>query len=62
LEALSTQLDKLQKSQFKNVKYSAGAEQFPVFAWIALIFLVLDIFVLDRRNNWLSKINFFSKK
>lgn len=62
LEALSTQLDKLQKSQFKNVKYTAGAEQFPVFAWIALIFLVIDIFVLDRRNNWLSKINFFSKK
>ncbi|MCM1032200.1 MAG: VWA domain-containing protein [Odoribacter sp.] len=62
LDVLTKQLDKLQKSQFKNVKYSAGAEQFPVFAWIALVFLILDVFVLERKNNWLSKINFFSKK
>lgn len=62
LDALTKQLDKLQKSQFKNVKYTAGAEQFPIFAWIALIFLVIDLFVLDRKNTWLSKINFFSKK
>ena len=44
------------------MKYTAGAEQFPIFAWIALLFLLLDIFVLDRKNTWLSKINFFSKK
>lgn len=61
LDVLTTQLDKLQKSRFKNVKYSAGAEQFPVFAWIALLFLVLDLFVLVRKNSWLSRINFFSK-
>lgn len=62
LDILTKQLDKLQKSQFKNVKYSSGAEQFPLFAWIAFIFLVLDLLVLDRKNNWLSKYNFFSKK
>ena len=62
LDALTKQLDKLQKSQLKNIKYSAGAEQFPVFAWLALIFLVVDIFILDRKNTWLSRINFFTKK
>ena len=36
-------------------------EQFPVFAWIALIFLILDIFILDSKNALLKKINFFSK-
>ena len=39
----------------------ASAEQFPVFAWIALVFLILDIFVLERKFGWLKKINFFSK-
>lgn len=29
LDVLANQLDTLQKSQFKNVKYTAGAEQFP---------------------------------
>ncbi len=62
LDRLASQLDTLQKSEFKHVAYSAGAEQFPLFAWIALLFLVLDTFVLDRKNNLLKKINFFSKK
>lgn len=62
LDLLTKQLDKLQKSEFKNVKYSAGAEQFPVFAWLALLFLVADTFVLERKNSMLSKINFFTKK
>lgn len=61
LDRLVDQLETLQKSTFKHVAYSAGAEQFPVFAWIALIFLVIDVFVLDRKNNLLRKINFFTK-
>ena len=62
LDRLVDQLETLQKSQFKHVAYSAGAEQFPLFAWIALIFLVIDVFVLDRKNNLLKKVNFFTKK
>lgn len=62
LDRLADRLETLQKSEFKHVTYSAGAEQFPVFAWIALVFLVIDLFVLDRKNNLLRKINFFSKK
>lgn len=62
LDRLVNQLETLQKSEFKHVAYSAGAEQFPLFAWIALIFLVIDAFVLDRKNNLLRKVNFFTKK
>lgn len=62
LDRLVKQLDTLQKSEFKRVTYQAGAEQFPTFAWIALIFLIIDIFVLDRKIGWLKNINFFSKQ
>ena len=62
LDRLVKQLDTLQKSEFKHVQYSAGAEQFPVFAWIALIFLVLDAIILARKSDILRNINFFSKK
>ncbi len=62
LDRLVDQLDTLQKSEFKHVTYSAGAEQFPLFAWIAFVFLIIDAFVLDRKNNLLRKINFFTKK
>lgn len=61
LDKLEKQLDTLSKSEFKHVSYSAGAEQFPVFAWIALIFLALDAVILDRKSNILRNVNFFSK-
>ena len=56
LSDLSDQLDKLQKSEFRSVSYKAGAEQFPTFAAIALIFVV------DRKISWLRGINFFTKE
>lgn len=62
LSDLSAQLDKLQKSEFRSVTYKAGAEQFPTFAAIALIFLLIDIFVVDRKISWLRGINFFTKE
>ncbi len=62
LSDLSSQLDKLQKSEFRSVKYKAGAEQFPTFAAVALIFLLIDIFVVDRKISWLRGINFFTKE
>lgn len=58
---VADQLDTLAKSSLEKVVYSASAEQFPVFGWIALAFLILDIFMLDRKVGWLKKINFFSK-
>jgi Ca-activated chloride channel family protein len=61
IKDVSEQLDTLAKSDLERVTYSASAEQFPVFGWLALIFLILDIFMLDRKVGWLKKINFFSK-
>ena len=61
LADLSGQLDTLQKSEFRSIKYTTGAEQFPTFAAIALIFLLIDSFVVDRKISWLRGITFFSK-
>lgn len=58
---IDAQLETLEKSDLERVVYSSSAEQFPVFAWIALIFLIIDIFILDSKNALLKKINFFSK-
>lgn len=61
ISQLSDKLDQLEKSVFKRVNYKASAEQFPTFAWITLILLVIDIFVLNRKISWLRNINFFTK-
>lgn len=62
LSDLTDQLDTLEKSEFRSVSYTAGAEQFPTFAAIALIFLLIDTFVVNRKISWLRGINFFSKE
>lgn len=62
LDRLAKQLDTLQKSEFKHVTYTAGAEQFPLFAWIALALLAIDAIVLNRRSDILRNVNFFTKK
>ena len=61
ISQLTDKLDQLEKSEFKRVNYKASAEQFPTFAWITLILLLIDIFVIDRKIGWLKNINFFTK-
>lgn len=60
LADLEAQLDKLQKSEFSSVNYTAGAEQFPTFAFVAFLFLLIDIFVVDRKISWLKGVDFFT--
>lgn len=59
---LISHLDELEKSDFGDVKFKASAEQFPWFAWIAFVFIAAEIFILNRKNGWLRKINFFTKQ
>lgn len=61
LSNLADQLNTLEKSEFKHQEYTSGAEQFPVFAWIAFFLLIIDALISERKNKWLRKINFFSK-
>ncbi len=61
VKEVSDQLDTLSKSTLEKVTYAASAEQFPVFAWLALLFLLADTFIPERKIGWLKKINFFSK-
>lgn len=62
LSTIEDSLDRLEKGDIQHIVYKASAEQFPVFASIALIFLLIDMFILDRAIRWLNNYNFFTKK
>lgn len=55
-------LDSLAKSDMERVVYSQHDEQFPIFAWLALIFLLIDMFIMDRKTPWLQNVNFFTRE
>jgi Ca-activated chloride channel family protein len=62
LNELDKQLDTVKKTALESSFSAVHDELFPIFVWIALILLVLDIFVLDRKIGWLDKITFFKKE
>lgn len=61
VDQLIESLDQIKKSDLKHVSYKASAEQFPVFASIALLLLVINACILPRKIGWLKKFTFFSK-
>ena len=61
VETLHDTLDKLSKTDLATVSFTQHDEQFPVFAWIALLVIVALMLVLERKNPWLKQFNFFTK-
>lgn len=61
VETLHDMLDKLAKTDLATVNYTQHDEQFPVFAWIALILIIALLVVIERKNPWLKKFNFFTR-
>lgn len=61
-ETLSESLRKLSKSDLGTYSYSLQDEQFPIFAWIALVLLVSSMLVIERKSPLLSRFNFFTKE
>lgn len=62
LNDLDRQLGKLKKATLQSSSYVRHDELFVLFAWIALVALILNIFMLERRISWLDKITFFKKE
>ena len=60
LKALQKEIDKMNKSELDNKVYSEYDEQFQVFAWIALVLLIVEYLILDRKNRIFRKIKLFS--
>lgn len=59
---LNNKLDSLAKTEFERKTFSPQSEQFPVVAWIALLLLIADCFVVTRKISWLKQYEFFSDK
>lgn len=59
-KAIQNELDKMGKSELDSKVYSEYDERFQTLAWIALFILIVDFFILDRKNRIFRKIKLFS--
>jgi Ca-activated chloride channel family protein len=60
LRALQKELDTMAKSEVESRVYSSFDEKYLIPAWILLFLLIVEFFILDRRNRIFSKIRLFS--
>jgi len=62
LEYIKTSLDKIQKTEFESTQMANFESQFQWFIGIAFLLLIVDVFFLERRTEWLRKLNLFNEK
>ena len=55
-------LKKLQKGEINGVIYKDFDEQFQVVAILCLIFLIIEVLVLEVKNKTLNKVDGFIKR
>lgn len=60
LKAIQNELEKMDKTELDSKVYSEYDEQFQLLAWIALVLLIIEFLMLERKNRIFKKIKLFS--
>ncbi len=62
LEELSSDLAKLKKSGSEEQLYSDYDDQFQIFLALAILILLIDSLIIERKSYWLSKLGLFRER
>lgn len=62
MRALQQELDRIATAELETKVYADYNEQYQSFVLIALLLLVIDFFILDRKNHRLAKMDIFNEK
>lgn len=58
---IKDQLNQMDKKEFEAKQYAEYKDQFQWFLGIGLLLLFLDIFLLERKTQWLKKLDLFNE-
>ena len=59
LNGILDEIKKVEKDTFETIVFADYQSRYHYFVALALFFLVLEIFIFERKNKWLDKINLF---
>lgn len=62
VDAINTIIANAQKSEFETTQFSDYKDQFQWFIGIGLLFLILDVFLFDKKTKWVNKTNLFNDR
>lgn len=61
VDSISDILQKMDKKEFEAKKFAEFKDQFQWFLGLGLLFLILDVFFLERKTAWLKQLNLFNE-
>ncbi|MFH6934331.1 VWA domain-containing protein [Flavobacterium sp. FlaQc-30] len=62
LEYIKNALNNIQKTEFESTQMADFQSQFQWFIGFAFLLLFVDIFLLERKTNWIKELNLFNEK
>ena len=62
VDEITTILQNMDKKEFEAKQFADFKDQFQWFLGIGLLFLIIEIFVTDRKTAWVQKLNLFNEK
>lgn len=60
VEYIKKTLDTIQKTEFESTQMADFQSQFQWFLGFAFVLLFLDVFLLEKKTNWVKKLNLFN--
>ncbi len=61
LQSIFDDINKMQKSEIESRQFSEYEDRFQYFVALALLVLILDLFVYERKNQWFAKFKPFGR-
>ena len=55
-------LDNIEKTEFETQQFTDYNSQFQWFIGFAILFLIVDLFLLERKTEWVRRLNLFNEK
>ena len=62
VEEVKNALDKIEKSEFESQQIADFESQYQWFLGLGFLLLLADIFLLEKKSNWVQKLNLFNEK
>ncbi|MBS3739096.1 vWA domain-containing protein [Mesohalobacter halotolerans] len=62
VKSLLENLQKIEKSEFETKQFSDFKTQYQWFIGFGMLFILLDVLILERKTQWLRRLNLFNEK
>lgn len=62
LDKIMDEIDKMEKKEYEAKTFSDYEDQFQYFIAVALLFMIGEIFIFERRSKWFRKLDIFGER